>query len=444
MANPVKLTDQALSLIRSLSFTEENTAEAAQKQAREWLSQAEALNPDCPNYIQIGLAYMEMGEAELSLQALNKALELNPHNQAAILFLAVRAGDIGQYDLCEKHLQQLRELSPENQALPSAEAWLMIMRGRYDEALKILLPDKGRFDLTVSPPILSRLCLAVEKYLLPLEMPQFLEENTETLDAELAPLAESETTVPTNHTEPPADAAATAADESEQTPPVSEAATEESNAAKVLTEAENSLAKLPKAASLNLEPVKGSAYLLSKRGYERLEQCLELKAAERPEMVTKAVQELQSAYQNNPQDAEILYGLGVGLLCMCEYCHCDTHSFTPQLAAELVRSEELLTASLKANQRNCYAWHSLGCTCFWLKKYAKAQECWHKAIAMFEKLPESHYCLGQLCAVRSQDAQARMWFTRALLSDMQQLHIRLQDMGRHRQIANSASPSSPA
>jgi len=61
--------------------------------------------------------------------------------------------------------------------VPTVQALRYLGEGRLEEALKVLCPEgTGKvFDLTVSPPALGRLVVALEKHLLPLELAETLE-----------------------------------------------------------------------------------------------------------------------------------------------------------------------------------------------------------------------------------------------------------------------------
>jgi len=120
---------------------------------------------------------MELGDTPAARRALSAAEGDLVSNPALHLFRALLSCDLGEWELARKDWWAARNLSPANQAVPTVQALRYLGEGRLEEALKVLCPEgTGKvFDLTVSPPALGRLVVALEKHLLPLELAETLE-----------------------------------------------------------------------------------------------------------------------------------------------------------------------------------------------------------------------------------------------------------------------------
>jgi tetratricopeptide (TPR) repeat protein len=123
------------------------------------------------------MGQMELGDTPAARRALSAAEADLVSNPALHLFRALLCCDLGEWELARKDWWAARNLSPANQAVPTVQALLYLGERRLEEALNLLCPeDIGKvFDLTVSPPVLGRLVVALEKRLLPLELPESLE-----------------------------------------------------------------------------------------------------------------------------------------------------------------------------------------------------------------------------------------------------------------------------
>lgn len=162
-----RLTDQAVSRLRERNWDE----------ARNLLARAEAAGPRGSAWLQIALGQMELGDTPAARRALSAAEADMVSNPALHLFRALLCCDLGEWELARKDWWAARNLSPGNQAVPTVQALRYLGEGRLEEALKLLCPEgTGKvFDLTVSPPALGRLVVALEKHLLPRELPESLE-----------------------------------------------------------------------------------------------------------------------------------------------------------------------------------------------------------------------------------------------------------------------------
>ncbi len=120
---------------------------------------------------------MELGDTPAARRALGAAEADLVSNPALHLFRALLCCDLGEWELARRDWWAARNLSPGNQAVPTVQALRYLGEGRLEEALKVLCPEGSKkvFDLTVSPPALGRLVVALEKRLLPRELPESLE-----------------------------------------------------------------------------------------------------------------------------------------------------------------------------------------------------------------------------------------------------------------------------
>ncbi|GEM_PF-2564841 len=124
---------------------------------------------------------MELGDTPAARRALSAAEADLVSNPALHLFRALLCCDQGEWEQARKDWWAARNLSPANQAVPTVQALRYLGEGRLEEALKLLCPEgTGKvFDLTVSPPALGRLVVALEKHLLPLELAETLGTHLE-------------------------------------------------------------------------------------------------------------------------------------------------------------------------------------------------------------------------------------------------------------------------
>ena len=125
----------------------------------------------------MALGYLALGDAEGAGRALAAAEPALSGNPAFHLFRLLLACDREDWEQARQDWWAARNLSPGNQAVPTAQAVRYLGQNRVEEALKVLAPPEPAkpFDLSVSPPVVGRLALALEKRLLPLELPGTLE-----------------------------------------------------------------------------------------------------------------------------------------------------------------------------------------------------------------------------------------------------------------------------
>lgn len=150
--------------------------------ARKLLDQAQAASPRGTAWLQIGLGWLELGEHDACHQALAAAEGDLPGNPAVHLFRSLLRCDQGDWQAARRDWWTARNLSPANQALPTARAVRYLGENRVAEALDILRVKKKphSFDVAVSAPVVGRLAVALERKLLPLELPVSLETEPPT------------------------------------------------------------------------------------------------------------------------------------------------------------------------------------------------------------------------------------------------------------------------
>jgi len=142
-------------------------------QATTCLARARESSPSGTTWLQVALGYMELEDPEEAGRALAAAEAELGSNPALHVFRALLACDNEDWEQARRDWWAARSLSPANQAVPSVQALRYLGEGRIEEALRILYPDGSTrpFDLTVSPPAIGRLAVALERRLLPLELP---------------------------------------------------------------------------------------------------------------------------------------------------------------------------------------------------------------------------------------------------------------------------------
>lgn len=388
MSKSMRLTDQAFSAIRvNPPCPAENITKA-----KTILEKAEHEAKSCRDYIQLGLAYLELGESEQAAKAFEQASQADKNNPSVPLFASLAATDVGNFEIAQKYLDDLHQICPDNQAAPTAQALLFLRQGQIDKVLKIILPEKGNFDLSVSPPVLTRFAIAIEEYILPKELPE-VEADWETgLKA--------------------------TTNESTSTKDVTN---EQSIGSK--TSPEEGAKK-----SLLAGIVPGEASSLASKGSRRLQSCWELTPEKRLEEIKKAKQELHEAYEKNPNIPQLAYDLGEACLGCIEFGHISGQRISLEETEALRQAAIYFQDALKENEENAYTLHYIARTALLLKEYKKAEEAWKLALKFFEKLPEAHYGLAQLYVIKKDFSQARQYMTLSLMSDLQLLRDRYNDL----------------
>lgn len=383
MSKSMHLTDQAFSALRvNPPCPAENIA-----RAEELLAQAEQKASSGRDYIQLGLAYLELGQSESAAQAFTRASQKDSKNPSVPLFAALAAIDNTQFEQAQAFLDNLHTICPDNQAAPTAQALLFLRQGQIDKVLSIIYPKKGNFDLSVSPPVLSRFAIAIEEYILPRELPEIKEDWLNTIES---------TTDPNT--------------------------SENSNSDKQHAEANESRTSF----FAGLLP--GETSSLAAQGSYRLQKCWDLAPDKRLEEIKKAKQELSDAYAKNPHIPQLAYDLGEACLGCIEFSHLSGQRINSEEVEALRQAATYFQDALRENKENAYTLHYIARTALLLKEYKKAEEAWKLALKFFEKLPEANYGLAQLYTIKRDFAQARQYMILSLMSDLQLLRDRYNDL----------------
>ena len=399
----MRLTDQAFSAMRvNPPCPEENI-----DKAKALLVQAKQEASTCRDYIQLGLAYLELGQSECASEAFAEASQKDPQNPSVPLFAALAATDNNQFEQAQTFLDELHKVCPDNQAAPTAQALLFLRQGLIDKVLEIIYPEKGNFDLSVSPPVLSRFAIAIEEYILPKELPEVeanWDEGLKFQDTDSS--QEKDSSLPTTDTE-------------------SEVSSNTSDSDS--TKAQSQEAQ-KQHVSLLAGFMPGEASSLASRGSYRLQKCWDLAPEKRLEEIKKAKQELSEAYAKNPHIPQLAYDLGEACLGCIEFGHLSGQRINSEEVEALHQAAAYFQDALKENKENAYTLHYVARTALLLKEYKKAEEAWQLALKFFEKLPEAHYGLAQLYTVKKDSAKARQYMTLSLMSDLQLLRDRYRDL----------------
>jgi tetratricopeptide (TPR) repeat protein len=358
-------------------------ARALLQQAR---AQAEGAPP--PAWIQTGLGLLELGQASQALEAFEKASLAGPDNPAPPLFASLALLRLGRLDEARQALQEAARLCPDNQALPTVRALLDLEAGRLEEALAFLDPPGRRPDLAVSPPVISRLAVAVERRLLPLEVPP------------------------------------------EASPP----------------------APTPSPASPPAPPRAGPfrslrAWRQQKKGLALISRAVRSPAQERRALLEEALAHLQEGRDLDPSLFRAEFYLGEARLFLAE---ASPDLEEKRSLARL--AEAHLEAALGAEGPNPYVHYYLARACFLQGRLAEALDYYRQVVSRFEKFPEAHYGTGQCLLLLGREDEARRAFYRAVGSDPHLLRERIRELGwlwrsdpeSLRRMAVPAPPPEPA
>ncbi|MBQ7502403.1 hypothetical protein IJT93_06780 [bacterium] len=476
MSNAFTLADRALNIIRNSPFMNPEDVLTVCNLA----DQAAEKAVSCREFIQAGMVYLELGKAEKACETMLKAVEKDKKNPAALLFASLAENDAQKYEEALKHLDELKTLSPGNQAAPTLRALICLNGGRSEEALNILEPKKGKFDLTVSPQILSRLAEAAEKYILPRELPEIEddfavelrvpEKSQAAKDLEkINPLLVSKKNAQKSadgspssdesalnseaerENESGADSGFQEADEAEnKTKTVSaadgETAETEKQPETASPESDESIpsgsgktdSEAPAASqSKNGKSDKGSrlfsildteAASLASKGSKRLRKCWDLPEKERLRQLELALKDLRKAYEKNRCLPQLAYDLGEAILGSVEYGHKTGAPLNAEELAALEEAEGAFDEAINENSENAYALHYAGRVALLKRQPVKAEQAWRLALTYFEKLPESEYGLAQVFVLLGDRFQAHRHLCRALMSDLQLLRDRLKEL----------------
>lgn len=338
------------------------------------MTQAESASPRGTAWLQIALGWLELGEHDATARALSSAEGDLPSNAAVHLFRSLLRSDLGDWEAARKDWWTARNLSPANQALPTARAVRYLGENRVAEALEILRV-KGKqqvFDVAVSAPVVGRLAVALERLLLPLELPESLETEA-----------------------PPA---------SDRRPPEGSANTLSRSGQKLIQK-------------------------LVRPGADDDPD---------PAQLLLAVEELRAARDKNPKAFRASYHLGEALLFAAEYDRDRERPLGPQGLYRVIEAEALFEESRTNDSQNAYVLHYLAQCALMRRRFGQAAALWRKALEGFEKFPEAHYGLGKALLAQGQDREARQCLLQAVLSDLYLLRWRLKDLDRFHRIRPEA------
>lgn len=288
--------------------------------------------------------------------------------QESPVFHLYRAMTLGQLELWSDalvHAEQLKKVSPDHQFLPTLECYLLLGSGQIEASLKPLQIDRPagwvswfRPELAGFTPLLSRLLLQVERYLLPLEYPELhLGEALE---------------------EPP--------------------------------ELETPAQKLSLTALIN--SVHG--YIQQQKGLRYWEKGLNNSAnhTKRDDFLKKNLAAQRKAVELEPLQFRGHYHLGEALLYAA-----TPHGEQMPKRDYVEEAEKCFLHSWKQEGGNPYLFFYLGRSVQMLGQPLAAKAYFERALKQFEKFPEAHYALGQLLLLMGQPAEARDWLKKSVSSD---------------------------
>ena len=110
--------EQYLGQLRLAVFCNDELQRQAWDAAIEQCGKVVAANPSsASNQYNLASAYMNAGQDDVALTTFEKAIEINPVHQDAILAAGVVAARLGQQDKSQRYLHQYLELNPGDQAV---------------------------------------------------------------------------------------------------------------------------------------------------------------------------------------------------------------------------------------------------------------------------------------------------------------------------------------
>ena len=325
---------------------------------------------------QSALVQLEAEQPEQALTTLDKVKSQD--SPVFHLYRAITLGQLERWDEALVHAEKLKEASPDHQFLPSLNCYLLLGAGRVEEALKPLQVDKPlgwfnwfRPELAGFSPLLSRLLLQVEAYLLPLEFPELhqgqgLEE-----------------------------------------PPDLEVAAQKIS----LTALVNSI----------------HGYVQQRKGLHYWEKGLTASdPRKRDACLNKNLEAQRLAVQLEPLQFRGYYHLGEALLYAA-----TPHGEQRPRQDYLEEAEKCFLHSWKQEGGNPYLFFYLGRTVQMLGRPLAAKSYLEKALKQFEKFPEAHYALGQLHLLIGEPVKGRDWLKKSVSSDfLPMARERLQDLSQ--------------
>lgn len=310
----------------------------------------------------MALVFLEADQPEKALEVLRRA----PSSDSAVaaLYGSLILGELGRWDEAQAAAERLTSLSPHNQFLPSLKSYLFLGQGAIEQALKSLEIGKPagwvswfRPELAAFPPLLSRLLLELEGYLLPMEFSQLCSEQARSDPEQI------------------------------ESPPQRFS---------------------PQAL---IHSVLGLYW--QRKGLHYWEKgLLSQNPDKRHEYLEKALAAQRRAVQLEPLQFRGYYHLGEALL----YSSVTPGEWVPDLQ-RLEEAERCLVHSWAQEGPNPYLYFYLGRTAQLRGQPLAAQTYLEKALEKFAKFPEAHYALGQIHLMMGQRSQAREWLKRSVSSD---------------------------
>lgn len=405
-------------------FMSQEAIEEAEKKLDTILEKA----PDNTVLLQIGLTFLELGKPEKAEIALNKAETVLPGNPAVHLFKAILRYDQNNIEAAREELAKLEKITPGNQALPTMKVLCDLHEDKIKEALSVLLPPKGKFDITVSSYISSRLAMELEEKMLAIELGHLknLPGNATADTAKDAPT-----------TDAPATADSTASADNEAGTSADDATADKKPAGTGVPASDAKASKepiIPEGSPLDLflkdtsDLCEGTVTALSFKSSKRMMKAWELPEAKRKEEVNLALRELKTIYVKDPKSFQAAYNLGEALLVATELNHERTKSYAEEELNKIRACGQLLEISRKTEGDNAYVKHYHARVHYLLGNFTEAERLWKEALDAFNKFPEAHYGLGQTLVALGKKRSARMMICKSIMSDLHLLRDRINDL----------------
>ena len=309
---------------------------------------------------------LDRADLEPCAEVLREAISLDDGNPAPFLFQTLRYLDLGELESARASYQELEHRSPNNQILPTLR--LLLQLAEAELPMELELPK----DLCVSPPVVQRLMVEVERRMLPLE--------TAPLNRKPAPSEEE-------------------IDEAE--PPPSPSVREQLN-------------------SLG-EAFRGS--FLRKKGLKTIEAVFRKRSPRgMSAQIGKACAYLRLARKLEPTGLRADFYLGEALLLW----------YNPEpgeyYLSRVRRAQECFYRARQVEGPNPYVHYYLGRCAQLLGEVVAAKDFYQRALDRFEKLPEAHYGMGQSHLLTGELSQARRYLYQAISSDLTMARERLKEL----------------
>jgi type IV pilus assembly protein PilF len=86
--------------------------------------------------LNVGVTYVREGRPDLAVDALNRALQLDPRLADAHYTIAIAYDQLGRFELAEEHYQRAAQIEPDNSLSANGYAVFLCRQGRWNEARK--------------------------------------------------------------------------------------------------------------------------------------------------------------------------------------------------------------------------------------------------------------------------------------------------------------------